>query len=455
MKKGDILEGKVIKTEFPDKGIVEVEGKRIVVKHALEGQVVSFVIRKKRKDRIEGQLLRVLTPSPLETAPKDAVCRHFGSCGGCVYGTLPYETQLSFKKRQVEDLIERSGFSFAVEEILPSPDPYGYRNKMEFTFGDEEKDGPLALGLHRKNSFYDIVSLKECHIAHPDFIVLLQAMLSYFTSLGSAYYHRMKKTGFLRHLVLRRSAKTGDLLINLVTTTGDTLDADAFVNMLLSVKLTGTIVGILHTLNDGVADVVKSDETRVLFGQDYIVESLLGLRFQISPFSFFQTNTGGAEVLYEKVREYAGDQKDKVIYDLYSGTGTIAQMMAAAAKKVVGVEIVEEAVAAARANAADNGLTNCTFLAGDVLTVVDALTEKPDLIILDPPRDGIHPKALKKIIAFDVEEIVYISCKATSLMRDLGPLTEAGYRVERCCLVDMFPATGGIETVALLKKLVL
>ena len=452
MKKGDILEGKVLKTEFPNKGILYIEEKKVVVKNALEGQTIRFSVSKKRKDRVEGRLLEVLAPSPLETASQDRVCQHFGICGGCAYQTLPYEEQLALKKRQVEDLIEKAGFDFPVEDIYGSPIARGYRNKMEYTFGDEEKDGPLALGMHRKNSFYDIVSLKDCHIADPDFMIILQAVLQYFTSIGASYYHKMRKEGFLRHLVLRRSVKTGDILVNLVTTTQSELDTDVFVQALTSAKIDGKIVGILHTLNDSPADVVQSDETRLLYGQDYFYEYLLDMRFKISPFSFFQTNTLGAEVLYEKVGEYVGDTKDKLIYDLYTGTGTIAQMMAPYARKVVGVEIVEEAVEAARLNAGDNQLTNCEFIAGDVLKVVDNLTEKPDMIILDPPRDGVNPKALRKIIRFGVDEMVYVSCKPTSLMRDLVMLQEAGYAVKRCCLVDMFPMTTGVETVVLLSK---
>lgn len=452
MKKGDIIEGKVLKTEFPNKGILMIEDRKVTVKNALEGQTIRFSVSKKRKDRIEGRLLEILEPSALETAEKDSVCQHFGICGGCAYQTLPYEEQLSLKKRQIEELIKKAGFDFSIEDIYGSPLVQGYRNKMEYTFGDEEKDGPLALGMHRKNSFYDIVSLKQCHIADVDFLRILQAALDYFTSTGASYYHKIRKEGFLRHLVLRRSIKTGDILVNLVTTTQCELDAETFVKILTSINLDGKIVGILHTLNDSPADVVQSDETRLLYGQDYFYEYLLNLRFKISPFSFFQTNTLGAEVLYEKVGEYVGETKDKLIYDLYTGTGTIAQMMAPYARKVVGVEIVEEAVDAARRNAEDNALSNCEFIAGDVLQVVDNLIEKPDMIILDPPRDGVNPKALRKIIRFGVEEMVYVSCKPTSLMRDLVMLQEAGYKVKRCCLVDMFPATTAVETVVLLSK---
>lgn len=449
MKKGDIFEGKVIRTEFPNKGIIDIEGQRVIVKNALEGQIVRFSINKKKRDKIEGRLLEVIEPSPIE---QPAACKHFGICGGCRYQNLSYEQQLDLKKRQVEELIEKSGLSFAIENIYGSPITEGYRNKMEFTFGDEEKDGPLALGMHKKNSFYDIVTLEDCRIVDPDFNVLLQASLKYFKEKGATYFHKIRHEGFLRHLVMRRSVKTGDILINLVTTTQSRLDESEFVNMILSQKIDGKVVGILHTLNDNLADVVQSDETKTLYGQDYFYEYLYNMRFKISPFSFFQTNTLGAEVLYDQVREYVGETKDKLVYDLYTGTGTIAQMLAPVASKVVGVEIVEEAVEAAKKNAVDNHLDNCEFIAGDVLKVVDNLTQKPDILVLDPPRDGIHPKALRKIINFNVDEMVYVSCKPTSLMRDLLVFREAGYEVKRCCLVDMFPGTVHVETVVLLSK---
>lgn len=464
VKKGDILEGIVSKTEFPNKGIIYINDQKITVKNALEGQTIRFSISKKKRDKVEGRLLAVLAPSAIEL--KEKKCEHFGECGGCSYQNLSYEEQLALKKRQVEDLIKKSGLDLQVEEILGSPIEQGYRNKMEFSFGDEVKDGPLALGMHKKNSFYDIVTLKNCRIVDKDIQAILTAVLDYFTKTGDTYYHKINHRGFLRHLVVRRSIKTGDLLINLVTTSQNTLDEEAFVSALTALqakskdpgsqdqnkKIDGRIAGILHTINDSPADVVQSDETRILYGQDYLYEYLFNLKFKISPFSFFQTNTLGAEVLYDKVREYVGDTKDKIIFDLYSGTGTIAQIVAPIAQKVVGVEIVEEAVEAARENAGLNHLSNCEFIAGDVLKVVDDLTQKPDIIILDPPRDGINPKALRKIIDFGCDKIIYISCKPTSLMRDLEMLIQSGYKVNKMCCVDMFPGTVHCESIAELKK---
>ena len=255
--------------------------------------------------------------------------------------------------------------------------------------------------------------------------------------------------------MLFRSQKTGEMLIALVTSTQETHDLALLVAQLLKLPLDGKITGVLHTKNDSLADVVQSDETVILYGQDYFYEELLGLRFKISQFSFFQTNTLGAEVLYETARDFLGDisgggKRDKTIFDLYSGTGTIAQILAPVAKKVIGVELVEEAVLAARQNAKLNGLENCEFIVGDVLKVLDELEDKPDFIVLDPPRDGIHPKALKKIIEYQVDRIVYISCKPTSLARDLEALLDGGYRMERVVAVDQFPQTANVETIVLL-----
>ena len=469
MKKGEIREGIVEKVKFPNKGCVrllpaeeqkEEKAEYAEVKNVIPGQRISVRITKVRRGKGEGRQLALLAPSPEEIK---APCPHFGSCGGCLYLSLPYEKQLVLKEKQVKELLEEAlagqEESWTFEPIKPSPKPYAYRNKMEFSFGDERKDGPLALGLHKRGGFYDIVTVTGCHIVDEDYRRVLQTSLSYFQERQIPYFHRLSHAGYLRHLLVRKASLTGELLIALVTTSqmdpqkeGELLEG--FAKSLEALELEGKIAGILHIRNDSVADVVKSDETRILRGQDFFYEELLGLRFRISVFSFFQTNSYGAQILYQTAREYIGDlgKKDCVVYDLYSGTGTIAQLMAPAAGKVIGVEIVEEAVEAARENAKENGLFNCEFIAGDVLKVLDEIEEKPDFIILDPPRDGIHPKALQKIVRYGVERMIYISCKPTSLARDLEVLLANGYRVERACCVDMFPWTGNVETVVLLGR---
>ena len=474
MKKGQVYEGTVVRVDFPNKGIVCVGEETAVVKNSLPGQKVKFSVNKVRKGKAEGRLLEVTEKSPLETG---RTCSLFGLCGGCTYLSLPYEEQLKVKEEQVKRLLDsvlnKQEEPWTFEGIKGSPKAYEYRNKMEFSFGDEYKDGPLALGMHKRGSFYDIVTVADCEIVDADYRLILQTVRDYFARAKVSFFHRMSHEGYLRHLLVRKASRTGEILVALVTTSQDpwqgetavkgslnALDADTliagFKEMLLSLeqdgKLSGKFAGILHITNDSIADVVQSDHTELLYGQEYFYEELLGLKFKISTFSFFQTNSYSAEVLYQTARDYVGDlgDSDKTVFDLYSGTGTIAQLMAPAAGKVIGVEIVEEAVEAAKKNAAANGLDNCEFIAGDVLKVLDEVEEKPDMIILDPPRDGIHPKALPKIIAYGVDHIVYISCKPTSLVRDLEVFLENGYRVDKAVAVDQFPWTANVETVVLL-----
>ena len=453
MKKGEIYEGIIEKVDFPNKGYVNIDGEKVIVKNGIPGQKVRFMINKKRSGRAEGRLLEILENSTLEV--REPVCKIFPACGGCMYQTMSYEEQLKMKETQVKGLLQEAvgiGTDLHWEGIHGSPIEFGYRNKMEFSFGDEYKDGPLSLGLHKKGSTYDVLTASDCKLVHPDMTAILSSVLDFFTELGAVHYKKMQHTGYLRHLLLRRGVTSGEILVHVITTNQAEYDYAPLVSRLLALPLEGKIVGIMHIINDSLSDVVQSDETRLLYGQDYFYETLLGLRFKISTFSFFQPNSLAAEVLYSIVRDYIGDTKDKEVFDLYSGTGTIAQLLASVAKEVIGVEIVEEAVEAAKVNAALNGLTNCRFIAGDVLKVLDNLTEKPDMIILDPPRDGIHPKALPKILAYGVENIVYISCKPTSLARDLPAFLAAGYEVQRSCSVDQFCETVHVETVVLLSQ---
>lgn len=464
MKKGQVLEGIVERVAFPNKGIVSVEGEeqKVIVKNAIEGQKIRFSINKKRKGKAEGRLLEVIEKSPLQTEEE---CAYFGKCGGCMYQGVPYQEQLKIKETQVKNLLApvllNAGYELdeIFEGVKESPRSLAYRNKMEFSFGDEVKDGPLSLGMHKRGSFHDIVTVDGCRIVDEDYSKILRGVLEFFTEHQVPFYHKMSHVGYLRHLLVRKAVKTGEILIDLVTTTQPIEGADTkellseMAATICALKLEGTVVGILHTENDSVADAVINEHTELLYGQDHFEEELLGLQFSISPFSFFQTNSLGAEVLYETAREYVADAGNgKVVYDLYSGTGTIAQILAPVAKKVIGVEIIEEAVEAAKENAKRNHLENCEFLAGDVLKVLDDIEQKPDFIVLDPPRDGIHPKALEKIISYGVEKMVYISCKPTSLARDLEVLLARGYEAKRICCVDMFPQTTGIETVCLLSN---
>ena len=572
MKKGDIVEGIIDEYSFPNKGSFihiednpQAEGgkieRKVTVKGTLPGQTVRARVKKKKEGKAEAVLLDTVKKSPLET--KKPMCNHFYSCGGCTYQTISYSNQLKLKEQMVKDVLkdvidfgsrekksegeepEKKENGFVWEGIFASPDQFRYRNKMEFTFGDEEKYGPLTLGLHRQYSSHDILGIDSCAIVSPTWNEILKYTQKFYRKLGVPHYNKKTHTGVLRNLVIRQSATDGSILVNLVTTTHhsideytrnipwnekrsetvDELQLPQYVAGLLSIgepkpvgldaytshgyekintrkkivrdkkgklqRVNGSfednvgsgefdtlsynnkIVGVLYTECDTLADAIIPDSVTLLYGEDYLMEEVLGLKFKISPFSFFQTNTRGSEVLYSKAREYAleaiggknvtdnnGQQFDDsetiktgVIYDLYSGTGTIAQLMAPVAGKVYGIEIVEEAVEAARENAKLNKLTNCEFIAGDVLKKLDEVEEKPDLIILDPPRDGVNPKALQKILSYGVENMVYISCKPTSLARDLEIFEANGYIPVKGCCVDMFPNTQHVEVVSLLQKM--
>ena len=456
MKKGVEYTGVVTKIAFPNKGEVDCGEDGIAsVKGTLPGQKVKFVVSKKRSGKAQGRLKEIIEKSPMEDVEPN--CPHFGDCGGCSYQTMSYENQLKLKEDMVKGILDNAiKGDYQFEGILGSPVQWGYRNKMEFSFGDQFKDGPLALGMHKKNSFHDIVTVDNCKIVDRDYNIILRCVLDYCAKKELPLSHKLRHEGYVRDLLVRRTTKTKELLVALVTTSDAEMEKKAdlmsLVEEIKALDLSAKLCGVIHIINDGLADVVQSDETRVLYGNEYVYEELLGLKFKISVFSFFQTNSLGAEVLYSKARDYIGETKDKLIFDLYSGTGTIAQILAPVAKKVVGVEIIEEAVEAAKVNASLNNLDNCTFIAGDVLKVIDELHDKPDLIVLDPPRDGINPKTLQKIINFGVDRMVYISCKPTSLARDLEMLQEQGYKVVKAAAIDQFPNTNHVETVCLLSK---
>ena len=453
MKKKDEIILEIADVNFPNKAYGYYEGEKVIVKNAVPGQKVQAQVFKKRGSGVEARLQEVIERSPMER--ETGMCSHYALCGGCTYQTMRHEEELRLKERQVKRLLENAGICVqSWEGIVPAPSETGYRNKCEFSFGDEEKDGDLALGMRKRMSYYEVVTLKDCNIVDADYLRIIEGTLQFFQERKVPFYHKARHDGSLRHLVVRKGAATGEILINLVTSSEVPFSVEEFKDMLLGLELDGSVCGILHSVNDGLADVVKSDEMRLLYGRDFFMEKLFDLEFKVSVYSFFQTNSAGAEKLYSIVKEFAGDVADKTVFDLYCGTGTIGQIMAeAGSKKVIGIELIEEAVVAANENAKRNHLENCTFLAGDVLKMVDELKERPDLIIVDPPRDGIHPKAIGKIIAFGAPEIVYVSCKPTSLARDLEIFQQEGYQVERVKLMDMFPRTVHVETVALLSKL--
>ena len=446
VKKNEFIEFEIEKVGFPNKGRAKFEGKTIKFKGGIQGQIVRAKVKKKRGS-FEAKKLEIVKRSPLET---DIGCDHLEECGGCSYQTLSYKEELNLKEIQLRELFEEEGLDINFLGIEANPNPKEYRNKMEYTFGDEYKDGPLALGMHKKGRFYEVVNVDDCNIVDEDFTKIRKRSLEYFKSIGGKQYNKRTHIGFLRHLVVRKALSTGEILVNLVTSSQVGFEVEDFLNILLKDDYKGEIIGILHSINDGMGDVVRADRMDLLYGRDYIIEELMGLKFKISPFSFFQTNSFGAEKLYSIARGFVGDMEEKIVFDLYSGTGTIAQIIAPMAKKVIAIEIVEEAVEKAKENAVLNNIDNIEFIAGDVLKAIEEVKEKPDLIIIDPPREGINPKAIDKIIDFNPENFVYISCNPITLVRDLKVFEARGYRVDKAKAMDMFSRTPHVEAAILM-----
>ncbi|MBR6701437.1 MAG: 23S rRNA (uracil(1939)-C(5))-methyltransferase RlmD [Firmicutes bacterium] len=450
MKKGDIIEVVVESQKFPKEGIAHYEGRRMKVDDALEGQTVNVKVLKCNDKKIKVKNVGVVERAAYETAPK---CSFSEFCGGCTFPTLPYEMQVELKGKEVLAQLENNGINTDVFVGIEGCSRITeYRNKMEYTFGDCEKGGKPELGMHRKGRHMDIITVSDCVIADSDFNNITKAVLEFFSEEGIPHYHKKEKTGFQRNLIIRKGEKNSEILVNLVTTTQYTLNDEKFVDKLLGLDLKNKIVGITHTCNDNIADFVYCESIRTLWGQDHYIEEILGLKFKVTPFSFFQTNTEAAERLYSYATGMIEGVEDKTVFDLYCGTGTITQLMALKAKKVVGIEIVEEAVEAAVENARINGLDNCEFIAGDVFEALDQVKAKPDVIVLDPPRAGILPKALRKILDYKVDTMVYVSCNPLTMAQNLAVMQEEGYEIKSVKAYDNFPGTKHIECVCRLER---
>ena len=450
MKRGSQVTIKIEKTEFPSVGISEFEGKKLYIKGAFPGQTVKGTVKKKRDTYADVKLVEVLEKAPYEI---EAPCPHFGVCGGCSSQNLTYEKQLELLSDEVCELFEDKDIPMGMYlGVKGSENIWEYRNKMEFTFGDLEKGGELTLGMHMKGKSFGVLTVDKCMIVDEDFRKVLTVTVEYFRKQNLPYYRVMKREGYLRHLVVRKASNTGELMVNLVTTTQIDFDLSGYTELLKSQTYKGKLVSVLHTENNSFSDAVVPEKVNILYGRDYIIEELLDLKFKISPFSFFQTNSRGAESLYSIVRDFMGNGDNKVVFDLYCGTGTIGQIAAHNAKKVIGLELIEEAVEAAKENAKLNGLDNCEFIAGDVAETIKQVKVKPDIIILDPPRSGVSPKALDYVIKFNAKEIIYVSCNPKTMVDNLETLLVAGYKVEKSKVKDMFPNTPHAETVVKLTK---
>lgn len=408
-------------------------------------------------------------------------CPHDEFCGGCVYQGLEYRKQLEIKEGEVHSLFSKEGISpdiFDRIEGCPEELIYEYRNKMEFTFGDMVKDGPLCLGMHRRGRFMSIVTVDQCRLVDEDFNKILFYTLSFCIEKGYKKYHKKNHTGLLRNLIIRQGKRTKELLVNIVTSTDTEFDRNGWAEGLKDLRLNNEIVGIMQTLNDNKADAVICDELILIDGRDYYYEEILGLRFQVHEFAFFQTNVEAIERLYGDAIGLIDDLEGKEVFDLYCGTGTISQVMALRAKHVLGVEIVPESVESAVKNAKLNNLSNCDFVCGDVFQILEKTDLKPekinpkadninpeskktdfrlekrglkpDVIVVDPPRVGMSTDAVNKIASYGVKQIVYISCNPKTLVKNLVQFESLGYGVKYVKPYDNFPFTRHVETVVLL-----
>lgn len=450
MRPGKRVELLIEETIFPSIGLAKVGDIEIQVKNAVEGEKVLVQITKKSKNKLEGKIIEVLEKNTDSIEP---LCPHSWNCGGCTHQHIPYENQLKIKEKEVLNLFNKTGLNnFDYEGIEGSPLEFEYRNKMEFTFGNTEKGGPMEVGMHQSGKFYSIVPVDGCQIVDQDYRDLLSCISTYCRENELPFYNKMSHEGYLRHLIIRKSFKKQELLINLVTSTQLKHDFSDLIEMIINLSLKNKVVGFLNTKNNSKADTVTNEGYEVLYGRDYIVENILGLEFKISAFSFFQTNSLGAEKLYSIAQDYLGVAQGKVIYDLYCGTGTITQILSKKAKKVYGIELVEEAIEAAKENAKLNKIDNVHFIAGDVGEKLKEIEEKPDLIVVDPPRAGMQSKALQQILDYGVSEIVYVSCNPKTLVDNLQEMKYRGYSISKIKLMDMFPHTKHVECVVLMSR---
>lgn len=456
MRKNKTFEVDIYDMKYPNISIGKTSDDQIVeFKGGLLGQKARIKITRNRNRYKKGKFLQLVENSYLENNKNH--CPKADICGGCSYQKLAYETELMLKLEMIKKLFADNDINYDGDISINRADVVsGYRNKMEYTFGDSKKGGELVLGLHRQNRFYEIVDTIDCNIVDDDFNKIRKSVQKYFRDRKTSFYHKSTREGLLRHLIIRKALRTGEIMVVLVTTSEESFDdirKKLFVNFIKDLDLQGNIVSIFHVTNDSPADAVVPEKIDLIFGKDHIREEMMSLTFNISPFSFFQPNVFTAEKIYKKAFEFGEIDQDTKVLDLYSGTGTITQVMAKAAKKSTGIEIVEEAVEKAYENAEINDIKNIEFLCGDVLEEIDKIKGDYDLVILDPPRVGIAQNALEKILKLNPEKFIYISCNPKTQVENLKDFLANGYKIEKYEVIDQFPKSRHVETIALIRKM--
>lgn len=460
VKKGRELEVTVADIAFGGKGLVKIGGLAVFVDQSVPGDRAVIKIVKKKKAYAEARVVELIEPSPFRVEPR---CAYSGTCGGCKWQFLGYDRQLAFKRQHVLESLEHLAMlkDVAVNPTLPSEKVFGYRNKMEFSCTDrrwllpEELGNPeikmdFALGLHVPGTFNKVLDIETCHLHPEEGNSIRNTARAYMKQSGIPAYGLRSHRGFWRFLMLRHSVDRDTWMVNVVTAAEDRHVLDPLAGMLME-KFPG-VTSVINNVTARKAS-VATGEYEVLLAGDRTLQDRIGkYEFEISANSFFQTNTRGAQTLYETTRDYAGLTGTETVLDLYCGTGTIAICLADGARSIVGMEIVESAIADAKKNCERNGIDNCQFILGDIRQLLTAYTDRPNVMIIDPPRSGMHKDVVKKVLEIGAPRIVYVSCNPATLARDIALMKDV-YRVTAVQPVDMFPHTFHIEAVARLDKI--
>jgi 23S rRNA (uracil1939-C5)-methyltransferase len=446
IKKKDIVELEISDLAYGGKSVAKLDGLVVLCRGGIPGDIVKAEIVKKKSNFAEARILEILKESDLRTKP---ICSHFGLCGGCSWQDLKYEEQLKFKTKQVKESLKHiGGFSdFPIQETLGSDEIFYYRNKMEYAFAPDPEQR-LVLGLHPKERFDQVFDLKECFLQSEKANLIVDFVRNFAKEKKLIPYDLRERSGFLRFLAIREGKNTDMTMVNLVTNKGEFPFKDEFSSKLLSNF--PFVKSIVRNIYSKLANIAVGEEEELLAGERTITEKLGKFKFEISSNSFFQTNTKQAEKLYEVVLNMADLQGNESVLDLYCGTGTISIFLSQKAKRVTGVELVEESVKNAQRNAELNGVTNCEFICGEVKKVLAKFEndkEIPDLVLVDPPRAGLHRHVVKSLLNMRPPQIIYVSCNPSTLARDLKILCEEFYKLEKVQPIDMFPHTYHIETV--------
>ncbi|MDM8548686.1 23S rRNA (uracil(1939)-C(5))-methyltransferase RlmD [Desulfobacterales bacterium HSG2] len=460
IKKGQTLELEVSDIAFGGKGLAKVEGLAVFVDQAVPSDCAKVRITKKKKNYAEARVIELTEPSPLRIEPP---CKYAGFCGGCKWQFLPYDKQLEYKQQHVAESLEHIGLvqDVPVHPAIPSEQVFGYRNKMEFSCSDrrwllpeemgrEDIDRGVALGLHVPGTFYKVLDTDACLLQPELGNDILEDVRVFIKNSNAPVYGLRSHVGFWRFLMLRHSAARDRWMVNIVTASEDRGTVQPLADMLT--EKYPEIVSVVNNITSRKAGIAIGEYEILLAGESVLTDKIGSFTFEISANSFFQTNTRGAEQLYETVKSYAGLTGKESVVDLYSGTGTIALYLSDSAKTVIGMEIVESAVADAEKNCRINGISNCRFILGDIKDSFSRIDITPDVMIIDPPRVGMHKDVVRQVLRTAAKRIVYVSCNPATLARDLGMMKDH-YKIREVQPVDMFPHTYHIESVARLEKM--